>query len=307
MITQVTTETSGIRRYHSAMSQDGRYIISARYGNSSLRSKDYGATWAATTGGYMAAMSASGQYQFLGGSTYVYRSTDYGETWSQVQPLGTIPNWQTVACGSTGQYVVVASASATAGRILMSTDYGATWAEIFPFGNYIHVYNTAAISADGQYIYVGAIDNTPRTKKSSDGGATWSDFSISVCNNLACSDNGEYVVYGRNSAALIFSNYGNTYLYDSPLTGGGQAFGVAISHDGSRMAVAMGTGRVWLSRNYGVSWEEVRPLGDTAFTWRSIALSDDGSRMYLGINDATSRPGFLAYDWNPGIMFHFLD
>jgi hypothetical protein len=74
-------------------------------------------------------------------------------------------------------------------------------------------------------------------------------------------------------------------------------------------------GRLWLSVNYGVDWNEVRPNGnDKAYSWQSVACDSDGSfliacikdlsvgRIYIssdsGVNWSETRPsGDNSYTW----------
>ena len=81
-------------------------------------------------------MSVSGQYQtgYDKGSATVYRSTNYGATWSVVTSALPTSNviWESISVNSTGQYQTICSNNDTLssidnGFIWTSKDYGVTW------------------------------------------------------------------------------------------------------------------------------------------------------------------------------------
>ena len=79
--------------------------------------------------------SISGKYQTaVVYNGYIYRSTDYGVTWSQV---GNSNNWYSVAMSSDGKYQ---TAVVHGGYIYRSTDYGVTWSQV---GNSNNCYSVA--------------------------------------------------------------------------------------------------------------------------------------------------------------------
>jgi hypothetical protein len=154
------------------VSGDGKYMLITHVSlpNSNTcnlyKSSNYGASWnsqnIAPSLGWTrgCAMSADGKYQFVTidstsggirsetGYGGVYRSTDFGDTWTRT--LDTISNVQIrrVECNATGQIVIIADSAET--RI--SYDYGATWRATSP-----NITNSrcAAINAVGNIIWFG--------------------------------------------------------------------------------------------------------------------------------------------------------
>jgi photosystem II stability/assembly factor-like uncharacterized protein len=172
---------TGINNYTDvAMSSNGQYIVLTTNGNAFpftagygavYRSNDYGATF--TDGGFgfgafsrwvNTAMSTNGQYQFVVANDsppYIYRSTDYGVTWTIATIIYDI---QDITTSSDGRYVFVTSNSNGYGAgIYRSTDYGATWTLIYRDYAQINtsrVLNTdwrggISASSDGRYIIAG--------------------------------------------------------------------------------------------------------------------------------------------------------
>lgn len=69
-------------------------------------------------------MSANGQYQTVtGNGVNIFRSTDYGLTWSAIPSTGNL-NYNCVAMSADGR---IQAAAVSIGFIYMSYDYGVTW------------------------------------------------------------------------------------------------------------------------------------------------------------------------------------
>lgn len=131
----------------TCISKTGRYVLASRKDGESSYSTDYGVSWnnipmsnftADTTQDYFAAdMSDTGKYMtILAGYTvdvvYVYRSTDYGTSWSSVSlnlPRKNFSYVYSVSVGITGenQMAVLQSQEGDNSRIYISKDYGETW------------------------------------------------------------------------------------------------------------------------------------------------------------------------------------
>jgi hypothetical protein len=92
------------------------------------------------------AMSASGQYQTLSSNyTYLYISSDYGQTWN-FPTTGSTYGSSAISISASGQYQVMGSFT----QIYYSKDYGNNWS-IITVSNLGEVYGIS-ISASGQYI-----------------------------------------------------------------------------------------------------------------------------------------------------------
>jgi len=59
----------------------------------------------------------------------VYRSTDFGSSWSEVAFAA---HWVTVSVEASGQYQAAADYEGYSGTIIMSSDYGRTWKAVTP-------------------------------------------------------------------------------------------------------------------------------------------------------------------------------
>lgn len=171
------------------VSGDGKYMLITHISDpnsnyaSIYKSSNYGASWikqdlAGTLGWTRGcAMSVDGKYQFVcvdgtsGGARSdtgcggIYRSIDFGDSWTRTLLPVDSAQIRRIACNGTGQIVIIADCANT--RI--SYDYGATWANtsVLMGGNT----RCVALNLSGSIIYYGFSDGT--LYLSQDYGRTW--------------------------------------------------------------------------------------------------------------------------------------
>ncbi|MBA4411136.1 MAG: hypothetical protein C0397_17175 [Odoribacter sp.] len=114
--------------YSFALSNDGRYIMTSGKPSQGIIpevSSDYGNLFTQTSGIGSAysrcAVSASGQYMLVGYNSNIYKSSNYGVTWTSSSMPGA---WTNSAMSEDGSVQFVISNSGGAAK---STDYGTTW------------------------------------------------------------------------------------------------------------------------------------------------------------------------------------
>lgn len=178
-----------------AISSDGRYQLMATNGSFVYHSTDYGSSWQQI--GYFGlsdlrsiAISADGKYivaveNVSGSSGGVFRSTDYGVTWTKI--LGNASSYGVPYLSSTmsadGRYhtLLASSLSVSPSQIYRSVDYGVTW-RLTSVPGITNLYNMerVAMSRSGKYQFIGT--RSKRLLKSSNYGETWEYLDISNLN-----------------------------------------------------------------------------------------------------------------------------
>jgi hypothetical protein len=147
------------------VSADGTYQIITDYrANTNGKvylSEDGGKIWTTTnltpnhiTRCVGCAVNATGEIMFVcvdgisTGQGGIYRSKDYGATWSRVLTAPASPHLR-VSCDATGRYVAVARGT----NAQVSRDYGASWRVVLNAGSL-----SVSVSPDGQYTWLGSLN-----------------------------------------------------------------------------------------------------------------------------------------------------
>ena len=195
---------------------------------------------------YTSAVSATGQYQLVGTTTYLYVSSDFGNTWTQV---ATAKDWTGVAVSGNGNFMYATDATASTGNLYRSTDYGLTWV-VVPSSPGAGSWVFVAISASGQYV----LSCGPSYYFiSSNYGASFSQVENYPCQgHVTMSATGQYMMLRGSSTNLLSSNYGATWTAISPASDG---YAMAISGTGQyQMAVDTPTVTLYISSDYGATF-----------------------------------------------------
>jgi len=120
-----------------AMSGNGQYRQILLRNIGSYYSHDYGASYNASTGlspysdRFRVDMSISGEFQLAVMGSKVYRSIDYGVSFSQITAMST-SYYAGVSVSGSGKIMTVCVYSAS-GKVYKSTDFGVTWSAISAF------------------------------------------------------------------------------------------------------------------------------------------------------------------------------
>ena len=258
--TSWTRVDAAIRAYRSvASSSDGTYIaagvstgyiyVSANSGTSWTQ-RAYSAAWRGV------AMSSDGQYMVgvinATSGTYkgIYRSTDYGATWTQIDSTGRA--YRGIASSSNG---TVLAAIVDKGGIYVSTNSGASWTLVLSINA---AWRGVAISSDGSKM-TGAIQAGTYPNcgiwVSTNSGTSWSQTDTGTVSYrcLAMSSDGSKVgvgIKGTTGGFVSFSsNYGANW-YQRTYTGMLVWTGIAASSDGSKFYICNSSGgsggSIWL-------------------------------------------------------------
>lgn len=201
-------------------------------------------------------------------------------TWTERQPSGDAnKNWWSAAIDETGQKLI---AGQDAGRLFTSVDGGDSWSERQPKGNVNADWDAACAAVDWSYLFVCS----STFHRSTDGGVNWSNLLTRTYRQIACSQNGEYLLGGVFGGRLYTSSdYGSNWTERQP--GGAsnlQWYGVGVSQSGQYMIAGVQAGRLYTSSDYGVNWTERQPAGAANQSWKDVAVSGSGEVMVAVIN-----------------------
>jgi hypothetical protein len=222
--------------------------------------------------------------------TGIYRSNDYGITWSNIKnqyvPIGS--GNRSMDVSSDGSIIVIAEAG---GYVWRSTNFGNTWSKMPSIGNLAITWEAVSVSGTGQRII---LFNGQDRYISSNTGASFTkiiDPNIGSVGSMSASDDGSVnLVVDQNNfspcdsgvnnsknSGTTFSQI-NSYL-PSSCGSGYSVQGVGVSGDGGTL-VASSSGKTLVSQNGSASWNQsTLPAGVTG--GGRLAISSDGSRIAL--------------------------
>ena len=261
-----------------ALSYDGKYQVLASQTQGIYISSDYGWYWtktldAATNAFEFAAVAittdGSTMYAGTQGTTgpqgtvinggYLYKSSDYGLTWTQITSVGT-KLWSKIVVSDDGTKLV-AITDATTGivsgnyvvtknpELFYSTNSGSSWTNQGADSGW----NSISISSDGTRMWAGS-DNSGAWL-SSNSGTTWTQKRSVGQRSLSVSADGRAVIAIEGSILKMTTDTGTTWsTVTKPGTQNLAIAGVAISGNGKNLALAINAGFFWLSNSAGTSW-----------------------------------------------------
>lgn len=216
---------------------------------------------------------AYGNKIFIKGTVqYLYRSTDLGLTWTQIDPGEVLNQYTGIAHGDYGadDGTWVAVSLSGANRCVRSVDGGLTWftASMPEANSYVSV-------AFGNNIFVAvSFDGTNRVARTTDGGITWNAVAAAEANQWyhVKYGNGVFIatsIDGTNRT-MRSTDYGaswNAVAAPEANQWSGLDYGegvwICVAQDGA-------TYRIMKSVDDGVSWQGVTFAGALSYTWYDV-------------------------------------
>ncbi len=255
-----------------------------------VHSADYGATWseAGNLGipSHTAPMciSSDGMTAYAINSSYNtwIRTTNGGLNWTSI----TTPSGLARMLKCTGNGTTIYAANyAYNGTFYKSVDSGGNWTtETLASG--VHSWNYIGVSRNGQHIavfdsYSGGL------YYSHNGGSSWassgSPVSDPMSKQIAISDNGQYILIclsSNNPYDALLSTDGGATL--SVLTLGNTPDTCAMTANGRIQAITGADWGIWLSVDYGATWEISYPQGLNSSGYMLAASSDN---IYMSLHN----------------------
>jgi photosystem II stability/assembly factor-like uncharacterized protein len=221
----------------------------------------------------------------------IYISTNSGSSWDPItNSLLSHLNWRAVASSADGSKLL---AGAQSSWLYSSTNSGATW--IRQTNLPIVSWSTVAISGTGNKWFAFA----QQMYISSDSGATWTTNNLpyQYGGGAVVSAEGNTLAFGRSGYPLIYTstNVGATWVTNSmPF----YIMGMALSADGSKLAVACLDGGILTSTNSGNTWAVTTAPN---IPWRGIASSADGNVLVAA--EYYGSDGSIFYSTDAGLTW----
>ena len=212
--------------------------------------------------------------------TYIYLSSDYGTTWTDISPtVSGTPHWNWGIFSKDGSKLIVAGT-----RLFISSDFGVNWTEVQPKGDVDSNWKSAAISSDGNYLIASEVGG--RIYRSVDGGVNWIETKpfgdIDTSAKLKMNSVGDKIIIINLTHLFISSDYGATWT--EKITGQSYNF-TDIDIDFSGQTLIVSGRQVWGSLDFGVSWFSINSYGSTHY--KTVAVSGNG--MYMAYNNQNDR------------------
>lgn len=229
-----------------------------------LRSTDYGATWVnrgqlgtATNTWTVFCSNKHAGVAIAATSNGLYRSSDYGISWTAVIATG---SYASIAENDSGSIVCY---SINRGKMLYSVDSGSTWLES-DYNNSVTVFNFAIVTAENNR-FITALDDAGLDSAivySDDGGVTWATATTAIpIARLAYFGNGVVVAISQNSRVVWRSvDNGLTWASVQTLAGVAQLRSIAYTSAGTGLIGTGDGGDVFRSTDNGVTWVQSADL-----------------------------------------------
>ena len=274
-----------------AIDNDGSHIILTTTTGVWL-STDSGATWsevlkdAASIGADHVSLSADGATITCVDGVTVIVSDDTGSTWTEHALTTTATYCRSMMGDTTGQVIFC---SAYAKRLHLSIDGGENWTEPRPDGDSDQQWY-CGMSRNGQVLWAAY---STKAFISENQGSTWTEVTIGGAPP-------DYFWFDADGSKRYASFYprGRIYEYvDSSWTevnpavnGFDSLWGTVVGTDDNQIQIGISWGnagafgRVFITTDYGVTWNETQPTGDLCQQWYSCAVSRNGLTFIVGDN-----------------------
>lgn len=271
-----------------SISTDDSRMLAGFYYDNLYRSVSNDSIWSSVSGTqtdtwYRVRIAGNGQYQYALKFPAIYRSSNYGGTFSQV--YGTAVYWNQFEVSESGA-VLAAIDSVTATYLAYSTDYGFTWP--LATSMKLQYWSDVDVSADGSRIVATSDRGTNAALPgniwlSTNSGTTWAQTTAPSqrWQTVTMSDDGLRIYAAATnsptSAFIYLSTNGGTswQLSTAPNRDYRQ---LECSSDGLVIAARSYTSNsLVISQDGGQSWSTLQPEGASSFS--EIAISGDGSHI----------------------------
>lgn len=190
--------------------------------------------------------SPTGQIVLAGNESGLYKSNDYGSTWSLIFSTNYV---NAVDMSDDGQNIMCSGndGSHYGGRLYVSTNGGSSWTEKTPAGNAVRSWFNLSVSSDG-------------TKM------------LATMNFVSNYSYTGHIWYSTNS--------GSTFSMLQPGAFDSSCYST-MSKDGSTIYIGLISNRMYKTTNGGSSWTQLYPRGVEDINYWSMQTSSNGQIVFV--------------------------
>ena len=289
---------SAMDGYGAVATSDNGKIVYSLVPTGIYRSNDYGSTWSNIKNQYVPIgssirsmdVSSDGSIIVIAESGgYVWRSTNFGNSWAKMPQIGNFAvTWQALSVSGTGQKIILFNGQDR----YISSNTGASFTKIID-ANYGSVGSMSA-SDDGSVILLVDTNNFNSCDSgvyiSKNSGTTFSQITSNLPTNCGSGASVSSVAVSGDASTLVASSYNNTVISQnagaswnqSTLPAGASGGNsLAISNDGSRMAMMRSSNSPLTSVDFGATFKASDTFAGASSNWLSIVSNWSGERLYM--------------------------
>jgi hypothetical protein len=301
-ILTLSFEGNGMNGYGAVATSDDGKIVYSLVPTGIYRSNDYGITWSNIKNQYVPIgsgirsmdVSSDGSIIVIAESGgYVWRSTNFGNTWSKMPQIGNwAVSWEAVSVSGTGQKIIIFNGQDR----YISSNTGASFTKITD-ANYGTVGSMSA-SDDGSVILLVDTNNFNPCDSgvyiSKNSGTTFSQINSNLPTSCGSGYSVSSVAVSGDASIIVASSYGKTVVSQnagaswnqSTLPAGASGGNsLAISQDGSRMAMMRSSNSPLTSVDFGATFKASDTFAGASSNWLSIVSNWSGERLYMAGNN----------------------
>jgi photosystem II stability/assembly factor-like uncharacterized protein len=231
---------------------------------------------------FCVAISSDGQYVYYGGNS-LYKSSDYGLTFSTIADYTVYGNIRAIACDLTGNYVYMTTFNNDIAMsfIYHSSDGGISFSQATLADTSYHL----CCNSTGQYVYY-IVENDPSNLYTSmDYGYTYTAVSLPTGSNPIICNGAGNKLYTQDGSGNVWvsSDYAVTWTQTS-LTSQPIINTMSCDLAGNRMITVGSFNNIHITTDSGNTWTNYSLLGGLlvpqAFGGTGVSISPDGTLYY---------------------------
>lgn len=290
--------TSGMDGSGAVATSDDGKIVYSLVPMGIYRSNDYGITWSNIKNQYVPIgssirsmdVSSDGSIIVIAESGgYVWRSTNFGNSWAKMPQIGNFAiTWQAVSVSGTGQRIILF----TGQDRYISSNTGASFTKIIDPN--IGSVGSMSASDDGSVILVVDQNNFNPCDSgvyiSKNSGTTFSQINSNLPTSCGSGYSVSSVAVSGDGSILVASSYGKTLVSQNGSASWNQSilpagasggYPLAISNDGSRIALMRSSASPLTSTDFGATFKASDTFAGASSNWLSIVSNWSGERLYM--------------------------